>query len=198
MKTSIGLARLLKLWSLPGSVRNRLLNSVASLASGARVSVDWRDLKIIHPGSITIGSNFSAGRSLWLESVEGKGKLLIGNDVNISDFVHIGCLNRVEISDGVLIGSKVLITDHAHGRTGSDGISMVDVLPNRRALHSKGTVLIGRRVWIGDGACIMPGVTIGDGAVIGANAIVVRDVPPATVWAGVPAAQVWPRLDAEH
>jgi lipopolysaccharide O-acetyltransferase len=189
------LARLLKAWSAFGSVRNRLLNSLAGGLSGAPVAIDWRNVKIAHPDRISIGRNFSAGHSLWLESVQGQGQLTIGDDVNFSDSVHIGCARSVTIGDGVLLGSKVLITDHSHGGVGSGGASTTAALvpPNRRPIVSKGPVSIGRSVWLGDGVCVLAGVTIGDGAIVGANSVVVRDVPAATVWAGVPARQVWPQ-----
>ncbi len=48
-------------------------------------------------------------------------------------------------------------------------------------------VTVGDRVWIGNGALIMPGVTIGDNAVVGARSVVTKDVPPNTLVAGVPA-----------
>ena len=56
-----------------------------------------------------------------------------------------------------------------------------------RSVMSKGPVIIGNDVWIGDKATILPGVTIGDGAVIAANAVVTKDVPAYSVVAGNPA-----------
>jgi acetyltransferase-like isoleucine patch superfamily enzyme len=48
-------------------------------------------------------------------------------------------------------------------------------------------IRIGRDVWVGSGSCILPGVTIGDGAVIGANSVVTQNIPPHSVVAGIPA-----------
>jgi acetyltransferase-like isoleucine patch superfamily enzyme len=53
--------------------------------------------------------------------------------------------------------------------------------------HTSKPILIGRDVWIGRGSCILPGVTIGEGAVIGANSVVTRDVPDFAIAGGVPA-----------
>lgn len=53
--------------------------------------------------------------------------------------------------------------------------------------HNRGAPVIGERVFIGAGACILGGVNIGDDSVIGANSVVISDVPPETVVAGVPA-----------
>lgn len=63
------------------------------------------------------------------------------------------------------------------------------------AWDNKGDIVIGNDVWIGYEAVILSGVHIGDGAVIGARAVVTRDVPPYTVVAGVPARAVRPRFD---
>ncbi len=191
MKFSIsGLMRFIYLFSC---IKNRLLNYIVSWLSGSMVSIDWRDIKIMNPDSIQIGSNFSAGRGVWLESVNGLGKIIIGANVNFSDYVHVGSTNRIRICDGVLLGSKVLLSDHSHGTINSFTEPYVNLAPNMRPLVSKGPIVIGARVWLGDGVCVLAGVTIGEGAVVGANSVVVRDVPPRTVWAGVPARQIWPK-----
>lgn len=58
------------------------------------------------------------------------------------------------------------------------------------AWDNKGDIVIGNDVWIGYEAVILAGVTIGDGAIIGARAVVTKDVPPYTVVGGVPARQI--------
>ncbi|TCC49567.1 CatB-related O-acetyltransferase [Kribbella pittospori] len=64
-------------------------------------------------------------------------------------------------------------------------------------IHSRGNTVIGNDVWIGREAVIMPGVTIGAGAIIGANALVVSDVPPYTTVGGNPARQLKKRFSDE-
>ena len=66
-----------------------------------------------------------------------------------------------------------------------------------RARRRAKPVTIGNDVWIGHGAVIMPGVNIGDGAVIGANAVVTRDVAPYAIVAGVPARRIKDRFPPE-
>jgi lipopolysaccharide O-acetyltransferase len=155
-----------------------------------------------------IGKNFQADDGLWMAAITANHgqtfspSIVIGNNVSISRWTHIAATHRVEIGDGVLIGSKVLIIDHNHGqyRMGSLGI---DIPPSLRPLDQDRAVVIGKNVWLGDGVVVMPGVTIGDGCVIGANSVVTRDIPPFTIAAGVPAAalkkfdfttQEWVRL----
>ena len=61
------------------------------------------------------------------------------------------------------------------------------VPPIKRELRTKGEVVIGDNVWIGDKASILPGVIIGKGSIVGANSVVTKDVPPFTVVGGNPA-----------
>ena len=65
------------------------------------------------------------------------------------------------------------------------------------AWDQKGDIIIGNDVWIGYEAVILPGVTIGDGAVIGCRAVVTKDVPPYTIVGGVPAKPIRKRFDEE-
>ena len=65
------------------------------------------------------------------------------------------------------------------------------------AWDNRGDIVIGNDVWIGYEAVIMPGVTIGDGAVVGTRAVVTKDVPPYTIVGGVPAKPIRRRFDDE-
>lgn len=65
------------------------------------------------------------------------------------------------------------------------------------AWDNKGDIVVGNDVWIGYEAVIFAGVTIGDGAVIGARAVVTKDVPPYTVVGGVPAKPIKKRFNDE-
>ena len=69
--------------------------------------------------------------------------------------------------------------------------------PPLSALPLKGDTVVGNDVWIGQNATILPGVHIGDGAIIGANSVVGSDVPPYTVAAGNPAKEIRKRFDDE-
>lgn len=76
----------------------------------------------------------------------------------------------------------MLITDHQHGTLADSDIPVAD-----RELVSKGAVAIGDNVWIGEHVCILSGVTIGEGSIIGANAVVTKSVPAHSLAVGVPA-----------
>lgn len=145
----------------------------------------------IHGGEhIHIGDRFLAGTGLNLQAWDSyagehfQPKLIIGNDVVLTDYVQITCANEIRIGNHVLVGQNVFISDNDHGRADATAIG---VPPIERKLFSKGPVIIGNNVWIGRGAVILAGVTIGDNAIIGANSVVTKDVPPCCVAAGVPA-----------
>jgi lipopolysaccharide O-acetyltransferase len=182
------LAMFIWLTMLPGRLWNRVLNLVFSKIYGKRVRIIWQDAKLLGIDSIRIGQDFISGRGLWLETI-GDGQLIIGDNVNVSDWVHIGALSSVTIGNGCLMGSKVLITDHSHG-TVADIQLEAPVRPAARPLYSKGPVVLEENVWLGDSVVVLPGVRIGRNAIVGANSVVTHNIPDNTVWAGVPAIQI--------
>lgn len=137
---------------------------------------------------VTIGNDFSAGDGLWLAAYERyRGfkyapEIEIGNNVHLSRNCHIGAINKIVIEDNVLIGSNVLINDHAHGES-----VLSDTPRVQMPLVSKGPIVIKRNAWIGDNVCIMPNVTIGENCIIGANSVVTHDIPANCVAVGAPA-----------
>jgi acetyltransferase-like isoleucine patch superfamily enzyme len=145
---------------------------------------------IINPQYISIGHNFSALYNLRLEAIDSfesetyTPELRIGNNVIFNTDVHIGCIENITIGDNVLLASRIYISDHSHGAVTAEEM---DTPPAKRKLATKGPVIIEDNVWIGEGVCILPGVRIGRNAVIGANAVVTKSVPPFSVVAGIPA-----------
>lgn len=111
-------------------------------------------------------------------------KLTIGNNGNFGAFNHITCINHIEIGDNCLTGKWVTISDNNHGTT---DFGTLHESPIKRKLHTKGPIIIGNDVWIGDKATILGEVTIGDGAVIAANSVVTKNVPAYSVVGGNPA-----------
>lgn len=108
----------------------------------------------------------------------------IGNGCTIRNRNHITAINRIQIGDNLLTGNDVLISDNNHGRT---EIADLKIRPQDRPICSKGAIVIGNNVWIGEKAVILGNVTIGDGAIIAANSVVTHDVPAYSIAAGVPA-----------
>ena len=110
--------------------------------------------------------------------------IVIGNDCNIGEHTHITSINKIAIGSGVLTGRYVYIGDNSHGGL---SIEEANIPPIRRKLQSKGEVVIGNNVWIGDKATILAGVHIGDNVIVGANSVVTKDVPSNCMVAGCPA-----------
>ena len=115
---------------------------------------------------------------------DGEPIIKIGKRCNFGDFNHITASNSIVIGDDVLTGRWVTITDNNHGTITQEHLL---IPPLKRPIVSKGPVEIGNRVWIGDKATILPGVKIGEGAVVAANAVVTKDVPAYSMVAGNPA-----------
>jgi acetyltransferase-like isoleucine patch superfamily enzyme len=142
---------------------------------------------------IRVGTDFSAGNSLWLEAVSSFAGarytplITIGANVNFSDQVHVACTNQVTIEDGVLVGSRVIITDHSHGIYAGEVQSSPAMRPTQRPLSNDKIVIIRNNVWIGDGVAVLGGAEIGEGAIIGANSVVTGKIPAACIAVGTPA-----------
>lgn len=140
--------------------------------------------------SMDLGEGLTTGVNVRLDAFAPRGSppvLQIGRNVQLNDAVHIGAIHQVIIGDHALIASRVFITDHNHGSYhGHDAASAPDIHPADRSLSSR-PVRIGCNVWLGEQVCILPGVTVGDGAIVGANSVVTRDIPPNSIAAGNPA-----------
>ena len=156
------------------------------------IYIDPSFLQVADCRYMQVGQNFFAEKFLWLNAVTSYGgqrftpKILIGDNVHINHFVHIGCIEYVEIGNNVLFGSKVYISDHNHGNyTGGNQSELLEP-PIQRALSSK-PVIVEDNVWLGDNVVVLPGVHIGAGAIIGANSVVTHDIPAATIAVGSPA-----------
>ena len=141
---------------------------------------------------ISIGNNFQARENLMLQawaSYQGLPtgyipELVIGDDVTMMSNCQISCMRKVYIGNGCLFGDNVFVSDNLHG---SNNFEELEIPPLLRKLSSKGPVIIGDNVWIGRNVCVLPGVKIGRGAVVGSNSVVTHDIPDNSVVAGVPA-----------
>ncbi|MFJ7750921.1 DapH/DapD/GlmU-related protein [Arthrobacter sp. NPDC097144] len=95
-------------------------------------------------------------------------------------FINSGCRFQdqggISIGDGCLIGHNAVLATLNH-----------DLSPSRRADMHPAPVTLGRNVWLGSNVTVLPGVTIGDDAVVAAGAVVTKDVPARSVVVGSPA-----------
>lgn len=109
--------------------------------------------------------------------------LVLGDDVDLALNVHIETAGGVTVGDRTLIGYGTKIFSRNH-----------HVPPNRQPIFGAGhiskSVVIGQDVWLGANVIVLPGRTIGDGAVIGAGSVITKNVAPYTIVAGNPATLV--------
>lgn len=136
---------------------------------------------------IEIGKNTRIDRNNILTAwplTQYTPKLVIGENCDIGQFNHITCVNKIIIGNGVLTGRWVTITDNSHGNSTYESLIQ---RPSLRKVESKGEVIIGNNVWIGDKCTILPNVNIGEGAIIAANSVVTKSVPAFSVVGGNPA-----------
>jgi len=127
------------------------------------------------------------GRNLFLETQE-QGSITLGSHVRVNTGCVIVSYAKVQIGDDCLIGEYVSIRDSDHGTAIGQ--------PIRSQPHTAEPITIDDDVWIGRGSVVLKGVHIGTGAIVAANSVVTRDVPPFTVVAGAPAKVIKQRGDS--
>jgi acetyltransferase-like isoleucine patch superfamily enzyme len=140
------------------------------------------------------------GRGLELE-IAAKGRIDFGRFVWIGDGTKIRCHEgRVEIGDKTVMGQECTISAYQRVRIGqqcviADRAMFIDfdhgVVEVERPIRQQGIykrdVVVGSNVWIGYGACVLRGVSVGDNSIVGTNSVVTKDVPANAVVAGIPA-----------
>lgn len=107
-------------------------------------------------------------------------KIVIGNNVLISHNTDLYGHGNITIGDHTQIGAYSAIISHNH-------IFSIPGQPIREQGHENEEVIIGKDVWLGTHVIVLPGVTIGDGSVIGAGSIVTKPIPAYSVAVGNPA-----------
>lgn len=144
----------------------------AKTGVGARCSVD-------RPRGLSLGMRVFVESDVYFKIVSFQSRVIVGDFSFIGRGCEIDCDNEVRIGSHCLLAPGCFVTDHVHRIEPSQRI---DLQGCRSA-----PVVIEDDVWLGARCVVLPGVTIGRGAVIGAGAVVTRDVPSMAVATGVPA-----------
>ncbi len=134
---------------------------------------------VFHPENITIGENVYIGHNTILKGYY-KGEMFIGDHTWIGQGCFFHSAGDIIIGKAVGIGPMVKIITSVH----EEGNPAAPVL-FQDLIFRKVTIEDGSD--IGIGSIILPGVTVGEGAIVAAGAVVTRDIPPHSVAAGVPA-----------
>lgn len=155
---------------------------------------EWLYKKLAVKNNVTVGKRFHVGP---LSRIWAPNKLVFGDDCYVGKY----CTIEVDgtIGDGVLIANNVGLvgrTDHDITQVGSlisrsRWIGDADYNPERA------TVTVEDDVWIGFGAIVLSGVTIGRGVIVASGSVVTKDIPPYAIVAGNPARVMTQRFDAE-
>jgi acetyltransferase-like isoleucine patch superfamily enzyme len=183
-------------------IARRSLPRFARQGSGLVVALPR---EIHNPHLIELGTNVKLGANSvlraataypgpWLAHPEGahveqtfQPRLRIGDRVTATAALHVEAFSDVTIEDDVMLARNIFIADGTHSMR--DG-----TVPYKyQGIDKVAPVRIGRGAWIGSNVVVMPGVTIGACAVVGANSVVTGDVPPHAVAVGSPArvVQIW-------
>ncbi len=163
------------------------------LARLAWLKLRWRGrlqtdgIAFVCPGvrfEIGKGARVVLGRWSWLghgtKVRAHEGEVLIGAKTVLGQECTISAYQHVSIGRECIVADRVMLIDFDHG--------VVEVeRPIRLQGIYKRDVNVGHNVWIGYGACVLRGVTVGDNSVIGTNSVVTKDLPENAVAAGVPA-----------
>ena len=145
-----------------------------------------KGVMVFHPETIELGNNIYIGHQTILKGYY-KGEFVIGDGTWIGQQCFFHSAGNIQIGKNVGIGPGVKILTSEHGEEGVDIPILQSHLEFKR-------VIIEDDVDIGIGSIILPGITIGKGALIGAGAVVTTDVAPYDVVAGVPARKIRSRL----
>ncbi len=139
---------------------------------------------------IAIGSHVYLGPGCWLLTHEPGGRLEIGDGTSIAGYCVFSAATSIRVGRKVLFARNVYVADHRHGFEGRE-VAVID-----QEIADLRPVVIEDGAWVGQNVVILPGVTIGWGAVVGAGAVVRDDVPPRSLAVGAPA-RVVRELDGE-
>lgn len=180
--------RLFRLFNLAYRVQVRLWTwfykpFLGHLGHGSRLE---RVSLLTNPDCLFLGNQVGIAHGARIEAFRNhrtylyEPSITIGDGSSIQPYAHIAAAAEMVIGRHVLMGSRVFITDHDHQFADLDipvGDQPLAVAP----------VHIEDFVWLGENVVVLKGVTIGHHAIVGANSVVTRDLPPFAIAAGAPA-----------
>lgn len=179
-------------------INDRLCNIIEIFITGWKIrgfkkfgnSKLGKNIHIVGKEFIEIGDNVYIGKGTALTAFcinnhLHESRIIIGNGCVFGYYNHITAANGIIIGNNLRTGKNVLFSDNSHGDPNDK--ELLHYHPNQRPIFSKGKIIIGDNVWIGENACIMANVNIGNGVIIGANSVVTHDIPSYSIAVGVPA-----------
>jgi len=146
---------------------------------------------------IDIGERVFIGKHSWINLTSPDATLVLGHDLAIGNSFTVGVGAHVEVGNGVMMSDRVTLLDQLHDfRSWVAAAVAADREPIADwGLTEPSPVKVGAGTWLGIGVVVLPGVTIGKGCAVGANAVVTRDLPDYAVAVGIPARVIGSALD---
>jgi len=142
---------------------------------------------VLNRKHVSIGSNTYIRKSAHIEPILKYANVFYSPTININDNVYIGsnvyisAINQVTIEAGCVLSDYVFLSDASHGFD-LCGEHIID-----QPLKSRGPINIKRNTFLGQRVFVMPGVTLGEHCIVGANSVVTKSFPAHSVIGGVPA-----------
>jgi acetyltransferase-like isoleucine patch superfamily enzyme len=165
--------------SLPWN-RARIHREFMRRRAFARWPVYGNVLEAFSEGRLEIGANTLFEPHVWL-TAPGGARIRIGSGTFLNIAVMVASLELVEIGDHCMFANGCFVSDSSHR------FDDPDRPVTWQGFTSKGPTRVGDNVWCGANVVITGGVTVGERSVIGANSVVIADIPPFSVAAGAPA-----------
>ena len=140
-------------------------------------------VEFINPKNVTVGRKTVIRERAWIAALKhegGEGKISIGERVHIARDVIISSAYNVHVGREVTFGPRAIVMDNNHAFDHPRKTVM------KQGLNGS-PVTIGDYAWLGANSVVLPGVTVGMGAIVAAGAVVTKDVPPYKIVGGVPA-----------
>jgi len=151
---------------------------------GAKTAIG-KDVRVRRPWCLALGTRVEVEHNVFFKIVSDDARVTVGDFTFIGNGTELDVLESLRVGAHTLIAPNVFITDHTHN-------SAAGVRLDQQGSRSA-PVTIGDDVWIGTRAVILAGVTIADGAIVGAGAVVTKDVAANSIVAGVPARAIGSR-----
>jgi acetyltransferase-like isoleucine patch superfamily enzyme len=180
-----GKKRLLRYLGTRPYISPRAQIGCSKLEIGPKCFIDDYVTIYAHPqarGGVHLDRNVHIYRWSIIELGEGEGWLRVGSNT----YIQSGCIfnpfvNNIIIGANCMIAPRCAFTPYQHGFADTH-------LPMReQPFTSRGDIVVEDDVWLGVNVCVMDGVTIGRGAIVGAGAVVTQDIPPYAIASGIPA-----------
>lgn len=168
-----------------GAVRRYWLYSLG-LRAGKNTSLPAITISWPHQVSIGRNCNLEKGIIFKFDGIWKKGpSIIVGNEVFIGSCCEFNITSGIKIGNFANIASGCRFIDHDHGKSLATriGAQPADERP----------IFVGNDVWLGCNVIVLKGVQIGDGAVVGAGAVVTKSILANEIWAGIPAKKIGER-----